>query len=167
MCPVVHRPLLLYRPSSMASFFLLGSSAAALRTRGNQQHQALSLHSSPRLLDVGGTKGDPRSSKKGKAKGDDADDAAGAGFYSPRAKTVSMTEKDKPDMLDLVRVIYNTLQVHRYLFFFFSFFLFPTSLLLSSLTRGRFYPRRASGHAVCHRCHPFSPPVRSLIFCSA
>lgn len=92
----------------MVSRLLLGSSATVLRTRGgNQQHrQALSLHSTPQLLVVGDTEGEPSSSNKGKArgKGKGADDES----YNPRAKTVSMTEKDKPDMLDLVRAMYDT-----------------------------------------------------------
>ena len=92
----------------MVSRLLLGSSATVLCTRGgNQQHrQALSLHSTPQLLVVGDTEGEPSSSNKGKArgKGKGADDES----YNPRAKTVSMTEKDKPDMLDLVRAMYDT-----------------------------------------------------------
>ena len=51
------------------------------------------------MLEVRGTDGGPSKKGKGggKAKGDDES-------YSPPARAISMTEKDKPDMLDLVRV---------------------------------------------------------------
>ena len=44
-------------------------------------------------------------------------------------------------------------------------FFFLTSFLPSSLTRGRFYPRRPDGQAmVTGRCLPFSPLVRAYLY---
>ena len=47
------------------------------------------------------------------------------------------------------------------------YFFFSTSLLLSSLTRGRFLPSTSFWTSRGHRCPPFSPPVLAFIFCLA